>query len=156
MCKQYIYTYTCPGSCQNNLIVWDTHCDYTGRDNYRGQCGHKDFAGFIPMPYPCTTCRGLSNPATAPALIASDRAANPWRRATPSDQNHLRHAWTRNEVQYERDLTMPENLQDMTRAQWREYYNDICSMHNASLRNGAWYAEDPEPWGDNRPGGRLP
>jgi hypothetical protein len=153
MCKQYIATYSCYGRCLNTTTVWDPHCTITRRDNCQGQCGHAPFAGFRQLPYPCTSCRGLGNPATSAAHIAHDGAANAWRNNWgPTDQ---RNDWISGRRQYERDLTMPSDLRTMTRQQWQEYYNDIFLDNNAWESLGRAYAWDREPWGDNRPGGAL-
>ena len=158
-------TYDCPELCAYTQEAWEPHCEYTGRDNYQGQCGNVDFGGIRQMRYPCPNHRGLNNPAISRALVGQD-GSHMWQNAplecgdyrernVELPQGRLRRRWEENEDLYEKDLTMPQDLMDMTRGQWMEYYNDLFASH-ADTTWGRMYEWDPQPWGEAREGGALP
>ncbi|KAH6199938.1 hypothetical protein HBI53_155520 [Parastagonospora nodorum] len=60
MCRQITVSYTCPEPCGYTQSAWETHCQYTGRDNLQGGCGRADNAGMRQVNYTCRHHRGLN------------------------------------------------------------------------------------------------
>lgn len=119
------------------------------------------------MNYPCPNHRGLNDPQTAGNLVRQD-GSHLWRHALREGyvgrsarstrnrrQQDLRTRWAQNPDLYELGNLTPQDLRNMTDAEWRDYNAEVLDA-GANGDYARRYANDPNPWGRNRPGGPLP
>jgi hypothetical protein len=116
------------------------------------------------MNYPCPNHRGLNNPQTAGNLVRQD-GSHLWRDSLEETNvprstryrrlQEQRTRWAQNPDLYELGDLTPQDLRNMSEAEWRDYNQEVLNgwAHGNYARH---YANDPKPWGRNRPGGPLP
>ncbi|EAT78769.2 hypothetical protein HBI56_176060 [Parastagonospora nodorum] len=123
MCRQITVSYTCPEPCGYTQSAWETHCQYTGRDNLQGGCGRADNAGMRQVNYPCPHHRGLNFDFIAGNVIGQtgrDLGRPTWqnfpdscavhRAVLGAAQARQRDRWVENPDLFEREPGMPEKI----------------------------------------------
>jgi hypothetical protein len=127
MCRRRLVTYTCPEPCGFTLPFWKTHCHYTDRDNIQGACGQADDVGLRVMNHACSLHSGLSDRNLSGPVILQDGTVNMWKYDSPRRRDLLCERWVRNGDLYEKDADMPASMDDMNRARWLAYNENIVN-----------------------------
>lgn len=170
MCQEYTITYKCHADCTYSHKAWSTYCERLQKDNQQGRCGQVTDGGTRRIKDVCRIHRGMEVSWIAAADVEQPAREGTWQNyhntsssATSDDRfannaghKRLRKKWAKNEHLYERELNgMPSNprsVSEMTRADWACHNNRQLS---ATSPSGDEYWVDPEPWGDERQGGRI-
>jgi hypothetical protein len=146
MCRKGLVTYTCPEPCGFTLPFWESHCGYTGRDDMQGAYGHADDAGLRVMNYACSLHRGLTDRNLSRPVILQDGTVNMWKYNSPRACDLLRERWVRSGDLHEKDADMPAGMNDMSRARWLAYNENVVNRaRTTGLHYGREYAADPWP-----------
>jgi len=146
MCRIRTIMYGCPVPCDNVVDVYETHCQYTGRDNVQGACGHTDYGGPQFLGYPCAQHQNFAGRSTVPLSVQNATATTRQRETGAARAN-----WIANPDLYEQPPGM--DVRNTSEEDWQFYYRAIHAGSGPAY--GARYWSSSGPWGGNRRGGRY-